>query len=73
MGIKFSIPVCFGGTGHVQLSRGLSEEGALLLALLLLLILQLFSNPNVVLHKLVLLDVGRIVFLNCRGKASQKT
>lgn len=41
-------------------------EGALLSPLLLLLILQLLGDTDVVLHKLVLLDIGGVVLLNYR-------
>lgn len=57
---------------HLQLSGGLSVEGALLGQLFVLLILQPFSYTDVVLHKLVLLDVGGIVLLNCEDKPRNK-
>lgn len=41
-------------------------EGALLSPLFLLLILQLLGYTDVVLHKLVLLDIGGVVLLNYR-------
>lgn len=49
-------------------------EGALLNPLFLLLILQLLGYTDVVLHKLVLLDIGGVVLLNYRfekGKVSR--
>lgn len=49
-------------------------EGALLSPLFLLLILQLLGYTDVVLHKLVLLDIGGVVLLNYRlekGKVSR--
>lgn len=48
-------------------------EGALLGPHLLLLVLQLLGYTDVVLHKLVLLDVGGVVLLNCsveKGRVS---
>lgn len=50
---------------HSQLSGGLPLEGALLRPLLLLLVLQPLGYADVVLHQLVLLDVGGVVLLNC--------
>lgn len=41
-------------------------EGALLSPLFLLLILQLLGYTDVVLHKLVLLDIGGVVLLDYR-------
>lgn len=49
-------------------------EGAPLSPLFLLLILQLLGYTDVVLHKLVLLDIGGVVLLNYRlekGKVSR--
>lgn len=54
------------------MSGGLSEEGALLGQLFLLLILQPFGDTDVVLHELVLLDVGGIVLLDYEGKEGKK-
>lgn len=48
----------------LQLFRGLPLEGALLGPLFLLLILQPLGYPNVILHKLVLLDISGVVLLN---------
>lgn len=59
---------------HLQLFGGLPVEGALLSPLFLLLILQLLGYTDVVLHKLVLLDIGGVVLLNYRlekGKVSR--
>lgn len=56
--------VCVRGGDHLQLSGGLSEEGALLGPLFLFLILQPFGYTDVVLHKLVFLDVGGVVLLD---------
>lgn len=56
--------MCGEGGGHLQLSGGLSEEGALLGPLFLFLILQPFGYTDVVLHKLVFLDVGGVVLLD---------
>lgn len=47
-------------------------EGALLGLLLFLLILQPFSNTDVVLHQLVLVDVGRVVLLNYKRARKKK-
>ena len=47
-----------------QSSRCLAEPGSLLGSLLLLLVLESLSDANVILHQLVLLDVGGVVLLN---------
>lgn len=60
-----STPQGYGGFGS-QLFGGLPVEGALLGPHLLLLVLQLLGYTDVVLHQLVLLDVGGVVLLNCR-------
>lgn len=57
---------CAHGGFHLQLFGGLPVEGALLSPLFLLLILQLLGYTDVVLHKLVLLDIGGVVLLNYR-------
>lgn len=56
---------------HLQLFGGLPLEGALLRPLLLLLILQLLGYTNVILHKLVLLDIGGVELLNYRLKEGE--
>lgn len=56
---------------HLQLFRGLPLEGALLLPLFLLLILQPLGYTNVILHKLVLLDISGVVLLNYRLKKGE--
>lgn len=43
-------------------------EGALLSPLFLLLILQLLGYTDVILHKLVLLDIGGVVLLDYRSE-----
>lgn len=57
---------------HLQLSGGLSLKGTLLGLLLLLFILQLLGYTDVILHKLVLLNVGGIVLLDCKCKAEKR-
>lgn len=57
---------------HLQLFGGLLNEGTLLGPLLLFLILQPFGYTDVILHQLVLLDVGCIVLLNYKGKECKK-
>ena len=47
-----------------QSSRCLAEPGSLPGSLLLLLVLESLSDANVILHQLVLLDVGGVVLLN---------
>lgn len=46
-------------------------EGALLHPLFLLLILQPLGYTNVILHKLVLLDISGVVLLNYRLKEGE--
>lgn len=57
---------------HLQLSGGLSLKGTLLGLLLLLFILQLLGYTDVILHKLVLQNVGGIVLLDCKCKAEKR-
>lgn len=54
------------------MSGGLSEEGALLGPLFLFLILQPFGYTDVILHKLVFLDVGGIVLLDCEERKENR-
>lgn len=62
-----------GGEGrHLQLPGGLPEDGALLSQPLLLLVLQPFGDADVVLHELVLLNVGCVVVLDYEGRENNK-
>lgn len=54
------------------MSGSLFKDGALLGPLLLFLILQHFGYTDVILHQLVLLDVGSIVLLDYEGKSKKK-
>lgn len=60
------------GGGHLQLPGGLPEDGALLSQPLLLLVLQPFGDADVVLHELVLLNVGCVVVLDYEGRENNK-
>lgn len=51
---------------HLQLPGGLPLGGALLSQPLLFLVLQLLGDADVVLHELVLLNVGGVIVLNCK-------
>lgn len=53
---------------HLQLPGGLPDDGALLSQALLLLVLQPLGHTDVVLHQLVLLNVGCVVVLDYGGE-----
>lgn len=57
---------------HLQLPGGLPEDGALLSQTLFFLVLQPFGHADVVLHELVLLNVGCVVVLDFEGREGGK-
>lgn len=66
------LPCYLNGRCCLHLSGGLSEVGALLCLLLLLLVLHLLGHTDVILHELVLLDVGSIVLLDYKGTIEKR-